>query len=380
MSDLPPGFLDDDAPPGFGADDAGVATATAEQQRQEAVAAKCRDWIRHNNRRYKQRAAFNAATRAATAADRLVGADFLRKAVKDHGDLSDPKFAELKRVYIGQLRFLPIAIFKLLENLPMPWEAAKYVDVLYHVSGALTVVDESPMVCEPVFVAQWATAWNAMRKYKQENTPFPALTELTLPEFAEAWVLDLDPKPPVRLDMEGAADLAHIELWFYDSSERPEPDVGHVDPKKSNRWSLASHTLATLQRLGAPLCADHAADENYFYLWNQHDFRNAKILGITLPGAPRFRHHPIHKKVGGGAANPMPSAGGDNSDDDAAGAEDITDFNDPAKRIVRGKMLKEVQLAFPFLYGLNRVEHALVTNYHRPHDPEITDVTQLYPD
>ena len=46
----------------------------------------------------------------------------IRKVVADHGDMSNRKFRHDKRVYLGALKFMPHAIIKLMENMPMPWE------------------------------------------------------------------------------------------------------------------------------------------------------------------------------------------------------------------------------------------------------------------
>ena len=48
----------------------------------------------------------------------------VRKIVKDHGDMSSKKFKADKRVYLGALKYVPHAVYKLLENVPMPWEQA----------------------------------------------------------------------------------------------------------------------------------------------------------------------------------------------------------------------------------------------------------------
>ncbi len=42
--------------------------------------------------------------------------------LQDHGDMSSRKFRHDKRVYLGALKFVPHAVYKLLENMPMPWE------------------------------------------------------------------------------------------------------------------------------------------------------------------------------------------------------------------------------------------------------------------
>ncbi len=44
---------------------------------------------------------------------------------QDHGDMSSRKFRHDKRVYLGALKFVPHAVYKLLENMPMPWEQVR---------------------------------------------------------------------------------------------------------------------------------------------------------------------------------------------------------------------------------------------------------------
>ena len=53
------------------------------------------------------------------------------------------------------LKYMPHAVLKLLENMPMPWEQIRDVRVLYHITGAITFVDEIPWVVEPMYAAQW---------------------------------------------------------------------------------------------------------------------------------------------------------------------------------------------------------------------------------
>ncbi|KAF7244228.1 Pre-mRNA-processing-splicing factor 8 [Varanus komodoensis] len=50
---------------------------------------------------------------------------------------------------------MPHAVLKLLENMPMPWEQIRDVPVLYHITGAISFVNEIPWVIEPVYIAQW---------------------------------------------------------------------------------------------------------------------------------------------------------------------------------------------------------------------------------
>lgn len=78
----------------------------------------------------------------------------LRRTLKDHGDLSGRCLRYDKRVFLGALKFLPHSVFKLLENYPFPWEQVRNVRVLYHVSGAITFIQEIPMIAEPHYIAQ----------------------------------------------------------------------------------------------------------------------------------------------------------------------------------------------------------------------------------
>src|ERR1043165_5590002 len=70
--------------------------------------------------------------------------EHLRKIIRDHGDMSSRKFKHDKRVYLGALKYVPHAVLKLLENMPMPWEQVRNVKVLFHVRGAITFVNEVP--------------------------------------------------------------------------------------------------------------------------------------------------------------------------------------------------------------------------------------------
>lgn len=49
-------------------------------------------------------------------------AEHVRKIIRDHGDMTSRKYRHDKRVYLGALKFVPHAVYKLLENMPMPWE------------------------------------------------------------------------------------------------------------------------------------------------------------------------------------------------------------------------------------------------------------------
>jgi len=71
--------------------------------------------------------------------------------------MSSEKYHHDKRVYVGTLKFVPHAVYKLLENMPMPWEQVRDVKVLYHIIGAITFANEIPWVVETIYMAQDST-------------------------------------------------------------------------------------------------------------------------------------------------------------------------------------------------------------------------------
>lgn len=74
--------------------------------------------------------------------------EHLRKIIKDHGDMSHMRYRNEKRIHLGALKYVPHAVLKLLENIPMPWEQVREVPVLYHITGAITFVNQIPRVIE----------------------------------------------------------------------------------------------------------------------------------------------------------------------------------------------------------------------------------------
>ena len=77
--------------------------------------------------------------------------EHLRKIIRDHGDMTSKKYSRDKWIYLGALKYMPHAVLKLWENMPMPWEQIRDVNVLYHITGAITFINEIPWVIEPVY-------------------------------------------------------------------------------------------------------------------------------------------------------------------------------------------------------------------------------------
>ncbi|KAH0556694.1 Pre-mRNA-processing-splicing factor 8, partial [Trichoglossum hirsutum] len=290
-------------------------------------ALKKKEWLRSQRNRFseKRKGGFVETQKADMPPEHL------RKIVKDIGDVSQKKFSSDKRSYLGALKFMPHAVLKLLENMPMPWESAREVKVLYHVNGCLTLVNEIPRVIEPVFHAQWATMWVCMRREKSDRRHFK---RMRFPPFDDeepplSWsenIEDVEPLEPIQMELDESEDGPVYE-WFYD--HRPLLDTSHVNGPSYKTWNLTLPQMTTLHRLSHQLLSD-LVDKNYFYMFDLNSFLTAKALNVAIPGGPRFE--PLYKDV-------------DPND------EDFGEFNAIDRIIFRAPIRTEYRVAFPFLYN-----------------------------
>ncbi|CAH8480606.1 unnamed protein product [Heterobilharzia americana] len=200
--------------------------------------AKAREWQQLQSKKFSEKRKFGFVE---TQKDEMPP-EHVRKIIRDHGDMTNRKFRHDKRVYLGALKYMPHAVLKLLENMPMPWEQIRDVKVLYHITGAITFVNEIPWVVEPIYVAQW------------------------------------------ELELDSEEDAAILE-WFYDRN--PLADSKHVNGVTYRRWNLPLNIMSNLYRLANSLLTD-LVDDNYFYLFDLKSFFTAKALNVALPGGPKF--------------------------------------------------------------------------------------------
>ncbi|KAF2458304.1 pre-mRNA processing splicing factor 8 [Lineolata rhizophorae] len=311
---------------------------------QEAkFAQKKKDWLRTRRGRFgeKRQGGFVETQKSDMPPEHL------RKIVRDIGDVSQKKFSSDKRSYLGALKFMPHAVLKLLENMPMPWESAREVKVLYHVNGCLTLVNEVPRVIEPVFHAQWATMWVCMRREKSDRRHFK---RMRFPPFDDeepplSWtenIEDVEPGEPIQMELDENEDGPVYE-WFYD--HRPLLDTPHVNGPSYREWNLTLPQMATLFRLSHQLLSD-VVDKNYFHMFDLNSFLTAKALNVAIPGGPRFE--PLYKDV-------------DPND------EDFGEFNAIDRIIFRAPIRTEYRVSFPYLY--NSLPRSVV--YVRAEDPSL---------
>uniref|UniRef100_A0A8C9LIC4 Pre-mRNA-processing-splicing factor 8 n=1 Tax=Piliocolobus tephrosceles TaxID=591936 RepID=A0A8C9LIC4_9PRIM len=304
-------------------------------------------WKLLNKKKYAQKKKY-ASGSAATIVERKeeMPCEHLRKIVKEHGDMSNKKYRYDKRVYLGALKYIPHAVFKLLENIPMPWEQIKNTKVIYHITGAITFVNETFVVIDPLYIAQWGTMWIMMRREKRDRKHFkrmrfPPFDDEEPPlDYADN-ILDIEPLECIRMKLDKDEDKSVID-WFYDSKPLLY-DKTHINGTTYKKFQLTLEQMGVLYRLGNQLMSDFQ-DDNYFYLFNLKSFYTAKALNMAIPGGPKFE--PLYRDV---------------YEDD----EDWNEFNDINKIIIRQQIRTEYKIAFPYLYN-NRPRKIAVSKYHSP--------------
>uniref|UniRef100_A0A2P2MF85 MPN domain-containing protein n=1 Tax=Rhizophora mucronata TaxID=61149 RepID=A0A2P2MF85_RHIMU len=302
---------------------------------------KARKWQQLNTKRYSDKRKFGFVE----AQKEDMPPEHVRKIIRDHGDMSSKKYRHDKRVYLGALKFIPHAVYKLLENMPMPWEQVRDVKVLYHITGAITFVNEIPWVVEPIYLAQWGTMWIMMRREKRDRRHFkrmrfPPFDDEEPPlDYADN-LLDVDPLEPIQLELDEEEDSA-VYTWFYD--HKPLVKTKLINGPSYRKWHLSLPIMATLHRLAGQLLSD-LIDRNYFYLFDMESFFTAKALNMCIPGGPKFE--PLYRDM-------------------EKGDEDWNEFNDINKLIIRSPLRTEYRIAFPHLYN-NRPRKVKLGVYHTP--------------
>ncbi|KAF9543687.1 Pre-mRNA-processing-splicing factor 8 [Mortierella hygrophila] len=314
---------------------------TPMEMTQEKLEEKANRWQALQSKRYGEKRKFGFV--AHEKAD--MPPEHIRKIIKDHGDMSSKKFRHDKRIYLGALKYVPHSVLKLLENMPMPWEQVREVPVLYHITGAISFVNEIPRVIEPVYMAQWGSMWIMMRREKRDRRHFkrmrfPPMDDEEMPLDYGDNILDVEPLEAIQMELDEDEDRA-IYDWFYD--HKPLLDTKNVSGSAYKTWQLDLDQMSNLYRIAKQLMSD-LTDKNYFYLFDKPSFFTAKALNVAIPGGPKFE--PLYRDV-------------DPAD------EDWNEFNDINKIIIRQPIRTEYKVAFPYVYNsLPRSVH--VGWYHYP--------------
>ncbi|KAI5962637.1 PRP8 [Candida pseudojiufengensis] len=265
----------------------------------------------------------------------------LRKIIIDHADLGSKRVSADKRSHLGSLKYLPHAIFKLLENIPQPWEESKEVKVLYHKTGAITFVNEIPRVIEPVYIAQWALTWNLMRREKRDRKHFRRMKFPPLDDEEQFldWTENFEGTSlPIAIRSNEIDEMGDLKEWIYD--DKPLVDDNDVVNGESYRtWNLDADTMHKLYEISQPLLT------NTDHPYKSEELFTAKSLNVALPGGPKFE--PLHQE---GVIN--------------SEAEDLTEFNSYDRIIIRSAIKTEYKVDYPYLYNsfVKGVSLAPITN------------------
>jgi len=308
---------------------------------------RAKKWAKMQAKRYSHR-----RMQTLVAQKEQLPPDFLRKILQDHGDMTSKRYNSEKRLYIGALKYVPHALYKLLENIPMPWESYKEVPVLFHMTGAISFVDMVPTVIEPVYRAQWGVTWMLMRREKRDRRHFkrmrfPPFDDEEPPLDYVDHFLSIEPPEAIQLDLEEDDQYALIKEWFYDTMPLGDlPSLSdsvrrhaYVNGRSYKIWRLSTPLMRQLYGLAEPLLD---VDSNH-YLFSLPDFITAKSLNVAIPGGPRFE--PLFKDV----------------DED----EDWNDFNDVSKVVIRQPIRTEYRIAFPHVYN-SRPRKVKMSQYSYP--------------
>lgn len=352
MIPLPPGMA---PPPGMIPISNGfqqsIATRPTEPPK-VSLEEKARRWAKMQSKRYSHNKRMQ--TSASVPQKELMPPDFIRKIMQDHGDMSSKRYQTEKRIYLGALKYIPHAVYKLLENIPMPWESYKEVPVLFHVTGAISFVNHVPKVIEPVYRAQWGTAWLLMRREKRDRRHFkrmrfPPFDDEEPPLDYTDHLLLVEPGEAVQLDLTEDNQYSLISDWFYENQPladirktREEPLSHHVyvNGPSYKEWRLSTPIMAQLYALAEPLL-NAFPDNNHRYLFNLPEFLTAKALNVVIPGGAKFE--PLFRDV----------------EED----EDWNDFNDVSKIIIRKPIRTEYKISFPHVYN-SRPRKVKLAPYH----------------
>ncbi len=211
--------------------------------------------------------------------------------------------------------------------------------VLYHITGAITFVNEIPWVIEPIYFAQWSSMWIMMRREKRDrhhfkvNTQtrtlnsaarllirnskltaslsprrivlfvFPFIQRMRFPPFDDEEaplnysenLLDVDPiLESIQMELDEEEDDPIFD-WFYEGNQPLKHVAKYVNGPSYRQWQLPIPVMANLHRIANQLLSDLVVDQNYFYLFDKKAFFTAKALNMAIPSGPKFE--PLYKDL-----------------------------------------------------------------------------------
>ena len=212
-----------------------------------------------------------------------VSNEFIRNTIKYNFNLLKNKNLD-KKIFLSSLKYLPHAIFKLLENIPMPWVKSSFVNILHHVSGSLSFVNQIPTVIEKIYFAQWGIMWNSMKKEKKNRKHFlrikvPPFDDEEKPVDFVDNLVNTEPLSPIKILFSKITKTKRLNFIFslFNYSQR----------KFEKKYYFKIKTLNFLKHFSSVLLSS-IINKNYYYLFDFESFFLSKSLNLTITGGPKF--------------------------------------------------------------------------------------------
>ncbi|MGH0161571.1 UNVERIFIED_CONTAM: hypothetical protein FKN15_041370 [Acipenser sinensis] len=262
---------------------------------EEKLQEKARKWQQLQAKRYAEKRKFGFVD----AQKEDMPPEHVRKIIRDHGDMTNRKFRHDKRVYLGALKYMPHAVLKLLENMPMPWEQIRDIPVLYHITGAISFVNEIPWVIEPVYIAQWGAMWIMMRREKRDRRHFkrmrfPPFDDEEPPlDYADN-ILDVEPLEAIQMELDPDED-SPVTDWLYD--HQPLKDNTKYLFRSFKATKFFQSTKLDWVEVGLQVCRQgynmlnlliHRKNLNYLHLDYNFNLKPVKTLTTKERKKSRF--------------------------------------------------------------------------------------------
>nr|BAS01665.1 splicing factor PRP8 [Lotharella vacuolata] len=256
-----------------------------------------------------------------------VSNEYVRNTIKYNFNLLKNKKID-KNILISSLKYLPHAIYKLLENIPMPWVKKNFINILHHVSGSLSFVNEIPKVIEKIYFAQWGIMWKNMKKEKKNRKHF---SRMKLPPFDDEEkpidfvdnLMNTEPLAPIKLVLSKFSNAKRLNFIF--------SLFNHKEDEIQKKYYFKIQTLNFLENF-ANILLSNIINKNYYFLFNFGSFFLSKTLNLTITGGPRFD---INKK------NIFKNFKSEHKE--ASRVTDFVLFNYPIRT--------EYRIAYPYLYN-----------------------------
>lgn len=262
----------------------------------------------------------------------VVAPIYFRKLIKDHTELNKNKIGFTKKIFVMSLKYIPHSIFKLIENLPFPWQKINFKKILYHISGSICFITEIPYDNYQIYFCKWGMMWEKLQLEKKNRKHFK---RIKIPSF------DDEEKPIDFLDILINVNSPLNKLTKHESLTRIHTKIFESSFQKIKNFQNKCYKdgplifkmlgLKLLEKLSKTILTT-VCNKNYYYLFDFDSFLVSKSLGLVIPGGPKFDNNKIFNQT----SNKSFSVG-----------------SSVNKSILRFPIRTEYKIRYPYLYCSN---------------------------